>query len=378
MDSLGASGSRRDPLDGSEVGRRAACRCRQRTAQPSPRYLGTVISPHVRNLRDKVGHDLLVLPSTAVLPRDDAGRLLLVRQIDTGKWATIGGAVEPDESPHECAVREAAEEAGVTIALGDILGVLGGPEYRTTYPNGDETAYVVTVFDATVSEGVPRPDGDETSEVGWFTPDDLPLDQMGGLTKVLLRELGFTGSGVASAGQPILVLVTGLQGTGKSTVAGLAANLLGAPLFAHDWAMSGLRPFPEVQAALDAMEPPGHGNVGWSLLRALAQSQLRRGSSVVLDGVAREPQIERMRQLAAEEGARFLVVMTECSDGELHRSRVDGRERGIPGWYELTWRQVEKSLKNWDSDLAVDLKVDTTEPLSAIRLVLSDRVATLR
>ncbi len=60
-----------------------------------------------------VGHDLLLLPSTAVLPRDDAGRLLLVRLIDTGNWAAIGGAVEPGESPRDGAVREAEEEAGV-------------------------------------------------------------------------------------------------------------------------------------------------------------------------------------------------------------------------------------------------------------------------
>src|SRR5580698_10871393 len=114
------------------------------------RYVAIVISPHVRRLREKVGHDLLLLPSTSVLPRDSAGRLLLVRLIDTGNWATIGGAVEPDESPRECAVREAEEESGVSVRLGEVLGVLGGPEYRVTYPNGDETAYVVTVFDATV------------------------------------------------------------------------------------------------------------------------------------------------------------------------------------------------------------------------------------
>ena len=108
--------------------------------------------------------------------------------------------------------------------------------------------------------------------------------------------------------------MTGLQGTGKSTVAQMAANVLGAPLIAHDWAMSGLRPFPEIQAALGAMEPPGHGRVGWSLLRAFAQSQLRRGSSVVVDGVARAPQVEAMRLLAAEEGARFFVIMTDCSN----------------------------------------------------------------
>ncbi|MHB8499286.1 MAG: NUDIX domain-containing protein [Acidimicrobiales bacterium] len=182
-----------------------------------------MISPHVRHLRDKVGHDLLLLPSTAVLPRDDTGRILLVRLIDSGNWATIGGAVEPGESPRDGAVREVAEEAGVTVELGAILGVFGGPEYRVTYPNGDESAYVVTAFDATVIGGVPRPDGDETSEVGWFHPDELPLDGMGALTRALVRDLRLAGA-PERTGRPFLVLVTGLQGTGKSTIAELSSN----------------------------------------------------------------------------------------------------------------------------------------------------------
>ncbi len=334
-----------------------------------------MISPYVRQLRDKVGHDLLLLPSTTVLPRDDAGRLLLVRLIDSGHWATIGGAVEPGERPRDGAVREAEEEAGVMVDLGRILGVFGGPEYRVTYPNGDESAYVVTVFDATIAEGTPRPDGEETSEVGWFAPGDLPLGEMGGLTRALLRDVGLIGA--ADAVQPNLVLVTGLQGTGKSTVAGVAADLLGAPLIAHDWAMSGLSPFAEVEAALEVMEPPGHGRVGWSLLRALARSQLRRGSSVVLDGVARAHQVESLRQLAAEEGARFSVIMTECSDPDLHRSRVDDRERGIPGWYELEWSHVEGSAESWDPDMPVDVTIDTADPLSTIRGILGGHVAAL-
>jgi 8-oxo-dGTP pyrophosphatase MutT (NUDIX family) len=149
-----------------------------------------VISPHIRDLREKIGHSLLLLPSTSVLPRDDIGRILLVRLIDSGNWATIGGAVEPDENPRDCAIREALEEAGVSIALGGILGVLGGPDYRVTYPNGDESAYVVTVFDAMVIGGSPRPDDDETSEIGWFAPGELPLDQMGRLNRAIFRDLG--------------------------------------------------------------------------------------------------------------------------------------------------------------------------------------------
>ncbi len=141
-----------------------------------------------------VGNELLVLPSAAVLPRDGSGRVLLVRDADTHLWAAIGGAVEPDESPAECAIREAAEEAGVVVRLGPILGVLGGPEYRMVYPNGDRTCYVSTVFEATVVAGTPEPDGEETTEVAWWRPGDLPLDEMSAFTRALLRDVGFDGA----------------------------------------------------------------------------------------------------------------------------------------------------------------------------------------
>ncbi|HTZ09790.1 MAG TPA: NUDIX domain-containing protein [Acidimicrobiales bacterium] len=147
-------------------------------------------APFIARLRAKVGNDLLVLPSVSVLPRDGAGRVLLVRIIDTGLWATVGGAVEPDESPQEAAVREAEEEAGVRVALGPVLAVLGGPEFRMTYPNGDRTAYVVSVFGAEVVGGEARPDGEETSAVRWWDPAELPYGEMGVITRAILRDVG--------------------------------------------------------------------------------------------------------------------------------------------------------------------------------------------
>jgi ADP-ribose pyrophosphatase YjhB (NUDIX family) len=148
------------------------------------------IAPYIRRLRELVGHELLVIPSAAVLPRDDGGRVLLVRVIDTGQWAVIGGAIEPDESPEHAARREAEEEAGVTLDLGGVVAVLGGPEFRMTYPNGDQTAYVSVVFDATVTGGSPTPDGDETSDVRWWELDHLPYDEMSTFTLALLRAAG--------------------------------------------------------------------------------------------------------------------------------------------------------------------------------------------
>ena len=148
------------------------------------------IAPHIRRLREKVGHDLLVLPSVAVIPRDDEGRVLLVRVSDTGQWAVIGGAIEPDESPEASALREAEEEAGVQLRLGALLAVLGGPEYRITYPNGDDTSYVSTVFDARVIGGSPTPDGDETLDVEWWAPSELPYAEMSSFTHALLGAVG--------------------------------------------------------------------------------------------------------------------------------------------------------------------------------------------
>lgn len=149
-------------------------------------------SDHIRRLREKVGHDLLLVPSVAVLPRDEGGRILLVRLADTGRWATIGGAVEIDEDPRDAAVREAKEEAGVVVELGPILGVLGGPDYRIKYPNGDLTAYVSIVYDATVRSGVPAPDGDETTEVGWFRLAEMATAELGQFAWAMLRDLHLT------------------------------------------------------------------------------------------------------------------------------------------------------------------------------------------
>jgi predicted kinase len=172
----------------------------------------------------------------------------------------------------------------------------------------------------------------------------------------------------------LLVLVTGLQATGKSTVADAAGELLAAPVLSHDWTMSGLRTYPEVQRALDAMDPSGHSSVGWSILFALARQQLRRGTSVVLDGVARAAQVHQCRNVSREERAQMLLIVTQCRDLDVHRARVEGRQRHIPNWYELDWDHVEQARSTWVPPEAPHLLVDSCDPwstnLERLRLVL--------
>src|SRR5271167_609219 len=123
------------------------------------------ISSYVSRLRDQIGHELLLIPSVAVLAKDEQDRVLLMRATENGLWQTIGGAIDPDESPSQAALREAREEAGVDVELQGILAAVGGPQYRWTYANDDETAYVTIVYDALVVGGTLEADGEEASEV---------------------------------------------------------------------------------------------------------------------------------------------------------------------------------------------------------------------
>ena len=150
------------------------------------------ISAHIARLRAAVGHDLLLLPSVSVLPVDPAGRLLLVRH--TGHhdgWAVLGGAVEPGESPAETAVRETREEIGVDVRLVRLLGVLGGPDYEVTYPNGDRTAYVTAVYQAAIIDGSPAVSDDELSDVAWFAPGELAGLELSRFARALLSATGY-------------------------------------------------------------------------------------------------------------------------------------------------------------------------------------------
>ncbi len=148
-----------------------------------------MISDYVRRLREHVGHETLLLPSVALLPRDADGRLLLVRQADSGEWATVGGTIEIGESPEDAAHREATEEICTDVTITELIGCFGGPGFELTYSNGDHAAFVSTVYGAVV-EGDPAPDMEEVVELGWFEDEELGDLTLSRFTITLFRALG--------------------------------------------------------------------------------------------------------------------------------------------------------------------------------------------
>jgi 8-oxo-dGTP pyrophosphatase MutT (NUDIX family) len=145
------------------------------------------ISPYLRFLRARIGHDPILLPSVAVMVRDADGRLLLVRNRDDGRWQTVGGGMDPGEQPADAAVREAFEETGLLVAPTRVIGVYAGPDFRLTYPNGDVVDYVGIAFAARVVGGTERPCDDEVDRLGWFDRGEALILPMARHTRTLVE-----------------------------------------------------------------------------------------------------------------------------------------------------------------------------------------------
>jgi 8-oxo-dGTP pyrophosphatase MutT (NUDIX family) len=104
------------------------------------------MSPYLRRLRAKIGHDLLLLPSVAAVIRDTEGRVLLQEKTSREGWSLPAGAIEPGESPEQAICREVREETGLLVKPQEIIGVFGGSNFRYIYPGGDEVEYTVILY----------------------------------------------------------------------------------------------------------------------------------------------------------------------------------------------------------------------------------------
>jgi 8-oxo-dGTP pyrophosphatase MutT (NUDIX family) len=122
---------------------------------------------------------LLVAAAYIVLRRTAAGReeVLLHLRAATGYadgyWAVLAGHVDRDESMHEAAVREAAEESGVTLRIEDLEPVT---VLHRFVRGGDEVDQRVDAF-FVVRQWTGEPtlrEENKASAMRWFPLDALP------------------------------------------------------------------------------------------------------------------------------------------------------------------------------------------------------------
>lgn len=121
---------------------------------------------------------------------------------------------------------------------------------------------------------------------------------------------------------------------------------------------------PDVWSAIE--EPvERQRRIGWDLLSRVAeQQQLRAGRSCVVDLVAREQVRQEWVALAVRHGSSFAVIECVCIDIDIdiHRHRVQGRRRGIPGWYELSWEHVERRRQRYEPLSEPKVIIDAVNP----------------
>ncbi|NHD16403.1 MULTISPECIES: NUDIX domain-containing protein [unclassified Actinopolyspora] len=110
--------------------------------------------------------------AVAVVVRDESGRVLLIERTDNGLWALPGGAQDLGETTREAAVREVAEETGLTVEVTDIVGIYSDPRHVIAYDDGEVRQEFSIVFTARPMEGRLRPSG-ESRRVHWIRSDEL-------------------------------------------------------------------------------------------------------------------------------------------------------------------------------------------------------------
>ena len=94
------------------------------------------------------------------------------KQRDT--WEIPGGHREPGEAIEETAKRELYEETGLIAQEMRLVGVFSGPELHYIYPNGDEVSNVDILFECTKWTGEMHMQEEETADLRFFYPDEIP------------------------------------------------------------------------------------------------------------------------------------------------------------------------------------------------------------
>ncbi|MGZ3625211.1 MAG: AAA family ATPase [Ktedonobacteraceae bacterium] len=159
--------------------------------------------------------------------------------------------------------------------------------------------------------------------------------------------------------KPALIVMSGLPGSGKSTIAERIAVKLGIPIFSVD---------PIESAMIEAGIQQGFetGLAAYLVAATLASEQLKLGISVVIDAVnAEEEGKSTWRELGRKYGLTPIVLEVVVNNQALHRRRIQSRVRGLHGFGEVTWEQVEARRKKFTPWKETTLLLDSATDLDA-------------
>jgi predicted kinase len=150
----------------------------------------------------------------------------------------------------------------------------------------------------------------------------------------------------------MLLILSGLPGTGKTTIAHQLARRLHAVHVRIDSIEQAIRNAGIVKASID--------DAGYRVGYAVAEDNLRLGLVVIADSVNPLPVTRAAwRDAAARAGKGAVEAEIVCTDLDEHRRRVEGRVPDIPGHSLPAWADVvRREYLPWDRDL---IRIDTAK-----------------
>jgi len=151
-----------------------------------------------------------------------------------------------------------------------------------------------------------------------------------------------------------VIVISGLPGSGKSTVAEGVAEKLKLPIFSVDPIESSI-----VKSGLKRSFETGLA--AYLVAGALAAEQLSLGLSVIIDAVnpVREAR-DMWHNLSDKHNSRLIII--ECVlNGDLHKERLESRVRNMHGIPEVTWSDVENRRNQYLEWKEERLVLDTSE-----------------
>jgi predicted kinase len=183
---------------------------------------------------------------------------------------------------------------------------------------------------------------------------------------------------------PIMVIMSGLVASGKSTVARAVARDISAPVVLSDHARDALLGLHRVEELSSsewehAFSPKLHEEVYNEVFRR-SRLALQSGRPIVVDGCFGSRQLRtRIRGLALECGVPFLFVECHCPENVI-TERLRQRSE-LAGIEEKTWMEISDGFKDkWESVEELSemehLVVDTSKPLEDTIALLRKRLPT--
>lgn len=151
----------------------------------------------------------------------------------------------------------------------------------------------------------------------------------------------------------MLIIFSGLPGTGKTTIARELARQLSAAYLRIDSLEQALRKsWPDAESQPESLAQKDLGPTGYFAAYAIAADNLRLGLTVITDSV-NPLKITRdaWRNVALEAGTPFLEVEVVCSDQVEHRWRVEERTSDISGLILPDWQAVlNREYESWERE----------------------------